>query len=316
MATAPPEVCRLATRQHGVLSARQACALGMGRSTISSLVRRRHWSAVLAGVYVVETDGPKPWAERPFATRLAAAVLAHGEGVVALLSTAAMLHGLPASPRDDGTIHICLPLGVARHQQPGVRLYTRVLDEADVERCHVGPFDVRSTTVARTTADLLRSLPRFDAVALLDGLLHSGRLSYVDLELVRATLVGGRGAVAARRAVDECDGRAESPLETRVRLIAADAGMPPHELQLAVRDESGRLLGRADLAWFRPGRRTLLVEADGAAWHDAPVALYRDRRRANDLAATSAFDVLRFTWQDVARRAYVVATLRRHLTPR
>ena len=95
--------------------------------------------------------------------------------------------------------------------------------------------------------------------------------------------------------------------------------MPPHQLQLPVHDAAGLLLGRGDMAWYRPDGRSLLVEADGAAGTTPPQALYRDRRRANDLVATGAYDIVRFIWQDVAARPVVATfepTLREHLQPR
>ena len=49
--------------------------------------------------------------------------------------------------------------------------------------------------------------------------------------------------------------RAESPLETRVRLLATDAGYPPDELQLPERDAYGQVLGFGDLAWWLSGGR-------------------------------------------------------------
>ncbi len=109
------------------------------------------------------------------------------------------------------------------------------------------------------------------------------------------------------------DGRAQSPLETDVRLIAWDAQLPPDTLQLPIHDVGGVLLGYGDLGWRRDGRRWLVAEADGAEIHDQPRALYRDRHRANDFVATGDVDVIRFTDADCRRPAYVVSTLRRHL---
>ena len=81
-------------------------------------------------------------------------------------------------------------------------------------------------------------------------------------------------------------------------------------------DRHGVLLGYGDVAWDRPGRRTLVAEADGAIIHDRPEALNRDRLRANDFVGTDQVDMVRFTWQDTVRPAYLVAVLRRNLSPR
>ena len=57
----------------------------------------------------------------------------------------------------------------------------------------------------------------------------------------------------------------------------------------------------------------LVVETDGGAFHDDPVALRRDRRRDLDLELAGRH-VLRFGWHDVVNDTdRVVALLRRRL---
>ena len=80
-------------------------------------------------------------------------------------------------------------------------------------------------------------------------------------------------------------------------------------LQHEVRDNGGRFLGRADLAW--PDRR-VLVEFDGDVHRDRDVFV-RDLRRQNQLVA-QGWIVLRFTSADVLGHPDdVVAQIRRAL---
>ncbi len=66
-----------------------------------------------------------------------------------------------------------------------------------------------------------------------------------------------------------------------------------------------------DLLW--PERR-LVVEADGRAFHDNPVAFDRDRRRDRDLAL-GGYRVLRITWAQIDDEPEkTIATIRRLLT--
>ncbi len=93
------------------------------------------------------------------------------------------------------------------------------------------------------------------------------------------------------------DGRAESPLETRLRLLLGDAGLLPDETQWPVHHPAtGEFIARLDFAW--PTLR-LGIEADGVGPHSEPQALLRDRRSQNDLVRLD-WEVLRFTWQDAA----------------
>lgn len=308
-----PRVDAIAGSQHGLVSAADALAAGMTRSMIDWRRDSGRWRPLLAGTYLVGADGyPAEWAALDFGTRLAAARLAHGPDAVAVLTTAANILDLPGRPRDDGFIHLRLPPGRERHQQPGVRVHTWKLREEETTLADEIPV----TTRLRTLADLARTRTRFESVSALDAALNSGLVLGPEMESIEFHLSGLRGAVAARRRVKECNGLAQSPLETRVRLIASDAGLAPDHLQYPVCDRHGVLLGYGDMAWDRPGRRTLVAEADGASIHDRPEALYRDRLRANDFVGTGQVDMVRFTWQDTVRPAYVVAVLRRNLGPR
>ena len=69
-----------------------------------------------------------------------------------------------------------------------------------------------------------------------------------------------RGAVRMRQAVALSDGRAESPPESRLRVLLALAGIPAVP-QHTVRDGSGQFVARVDLAY--PDRR-IAIEYDGA----------------------------------------------------
>ena len=104
------------------------------------------------------------------------------------------------------------------------------------------------------------------------------------------------------------DVRSESPLETAIRLLLLDAGLPSPVPQHPVRSSDGRLLARLDLAWLD---RRLGLEADGKEPHGQPRPIYTDRWRANALVG---WQLIRFTWHDVLRRpAYIAATVRAHL---
>ena len=293
-----------------MVSAAQATALGLSRAAICWRRESGAWRPILAGTYLVGAAAyPPRWCDLPFRTRLSAALLTHGDGAVAVLSTAAELHGLGGLPRLDGTIHLRLPPGQERHQQPEVRIHTWLLPADSVSL--IG--GVRVTTAQRTVADLLLCADRFEGVSLVDAALDGKRLTAFDLSVIERLIFGRRGAVAARSRLAEVNGLAESALETRVRLIACDAGMAPHHLQLPILDRNGVLLGPRDMAWDHPGRTTLVAEADGAEVHGRPEALYRDRRRANDFVSAGGVEVVRFTWEDTLRPAYIVSVLRQNL---
>jgi very-short-patch-repair endonuclease len=119
----------------------------------------------------------------------------------------------------------------------------------------------------------------------------------------------GRGCARARRVLAQADPRAESPMESVVRWLVLEAGLPTPDLQFGVRDAAGVVLGRADLAW---PQRKVLVEFDGDVHRQRDVFV-RDLRRQNRLVA-AGWTVLRFTSADVLGRPdEVLAEIRRAL---
>jgi hypothetical protein len=147
------------------------------------------------------------------------------------------------------------------------------------------------TTLQKTVADVSLTLPLDDLVCLLDGVLNAGGV-------ISAEQFSPRAWSRLASALALTDGRAESALETIVRLLLVRAGLAPETLQLRLFDHDGRCYARLDLAW---PSRMLAVEADGREYHDRPEALYRDRRRQNELEL-AGWTVLRFTWDDILYR--------------
>ena len=98
-------------------------------------------------------------------------------------------------------------------------------------------------------------------------------------------------------------------MESVLRWLVHEAGLPAPQVQFVVRSPDGALLGRADLAW--PQRR-VLVEFDGDV-HRERAVFVADLRRQNALLA-AGWTVLRFTSADVlGRPEEVVAEIRRAL---
>jgi hypothetical protein len=103
---------------------------------------------------------------------------------------------------------------------------------------------------------------------------------FVDELRAAAAVAPGRDCRRIRHAAELADGLAESPQETRVRLLLHRSPLPDPVAQFTVRD-GGRRVARVDFAW--PEHR-LALEYDGA-WHGEPGQFRRDRDRLNRLTA-------------------------------
>ena len=88
-------------------------------------------------------------------------------------------------------------------------------------------------------------------------------------------------------------------METRLRWLLIQRGLPPPEVQANLRGSNDRFVGRADL--YYPAAR-LVIEYDGGNHRDR---LVEDDRRQN-LIVNAGFRLLRYTAADIYNRPDVV----------
>ncbi|HZN82092.1 MAG TPA: hypothetical protein VFC01_20765 [Mycobacterium sp.] len=166
-----------------------------------------------------------------------------------------------------------------RHKTDGIVLHSDKL--ADDEVCIAN--GVAATTPARTAYDLGRRRGLTTAVIRLDALMQATNLKPADVEALAERHRGARGVVQLREAIELSDSGAESPQETRTRLILTRAGLRPQRTQIEVFDEFGEFVHRIDMGWddWMVG-----VEYDGAQhWTDADI-------RANDIETQARLEAL------------------------
>ena len=281
------ELRSLLESQDGVISAAQAFGAGLTRAQIRTLIKSRGWTRPAHGILAA----PEP--PDPFRASVRGALLACPNAVVSGL-TAARVHGLWLLRRwsPEEVPELMIAAGITHRQRGGMRRRSGLHAE---EQLAVAGFPV--TTLERTLHDLAVRLPLEELVCVMDSALRLG------CAITRDT----RARSLLPRAQTFADARSESALETLLRVLLALDGLPPESLQHEVLNPDGRTLARLDLSW--PSVK-LAVEADGKGPHDAPQALYRDRRRSNDLQLLG-WTILRFTWTDVTQhRQWVIAQVR------
>lgn len=167
-------------------------------------------------------------------------------------------HGVDVRPEGDVVVHAGFADAVPR-RRGGMRLRQLTLSSDEV--ITVGGWLV--TSPLRTAFDCARWLPLVDAVVVVDALIQA---QLVDIGSLSAFVKEHPGVRWVRRVADViayADGRSESPMESRLRLLLVQAGLVDVESQFVVRDAAGRFVARLDLAFV--GAR-VAVEYDGA-WH-------------------------------------------------
>ena len=238
--------------------------------------------------------------------RLAAVLLTAPPGAVVSHATAAALRGVAVSLQAEvsGPVDLTVPMSSRSESRRDRRVHRTPLPDEDWTRRGALPV----TTPARTWRDLAGVLTPPALLAVTDQFLAR----WVTRDELARQLQGrptGRGSARAREVLPIADPRAESPMESVLRWLLHEAGLPAPELQYVVRDVAGFPLGRADLAW--PDSR-VLVEFDGDGHRERDVFV-NDLRQQNRLVA-AGWTVLRFSSADVlGRPAEVVAEIRRAL---
>jgi Protein of unknown function (DUF559) len=167
------------------------------------------------------------------------------------------------------------------------------------------------TTPARTAFDLGRRKSLIRAVVHVDALANATKLNAVQVEDLIQRHPRVRGLVQLRYVLRLMDGGAESPQETRTRLLLVRSGLPKPESQIVVLDGFNYPFARLDMGYrqWKAG-----VEFDGAQHWTDPAQRTADIDRYAELAALGwlivrvSSDLLRYRPEVVVAR--VCAALR------
>lgn len=297
----------VAAGQYGVLSWSQARGCGLNRYDLRRMVRRREWLHPHLQVYVVRRFMPGGGTPERLRCLAMAAQFALGARACVAGPTAARLWGMRGLDSWDGRrVHMVIPAVKRPRKLIGVELHGW-----NVRPEEITVFDdgLRATDPVRTLRDTVPALGRERAVCLMDSALNQKLLRQEDIEPMNRVMRGRAGCADMRRWWRLVDGRAQSPLETRIRLICKDGGIPPDELQRRFTDREGRTVAVVDFWWERA---RIIGEADGLGPHSTPRALARDRERQNALQMLYPdVRIVRFTWADLNRPGYILALVSR-----
>jgi len=217
-------------------------------------------------------------------------------------ATAAWLLGLDMSPIDP--IEIVVPVGSGVRSRAGLSVRYCQISRNDISTVR----GLRATTLRRTLIDVCLRLPAVEALVAIDMAVAASLTDPAGL--VRyAEASNGRAGARRLRSLAALAAPAESPMETRLRWLLIQAGLPHPEVQTDLHDCKEQFVGRADL-YYRSSR--LVLEYDGGNHRER---LVEDDRRQN-LLVNAGFRLLRFTAADIHRQPdVVVAQVRAALTP-
>lgn len=207
-------------------------------------------------------------------------------------TTAARLHRLPVPLSEEETLHVSTVGGGPVMRRAGVRGHRIAQDLARVVA--IGP--VPASTPAGCWAECASLLTLDDLIVLGDAVVARDRPdSAVDLASVVRLRAGSRRARVLREALGLIREGAESPQETRLRLLIVRAGFPEPESNVPVFDSRGRRIGRPDLSY--PDLR-IGIEYEGDH-HRTDVGTWRSDIRRRERFAAEGWRTLRVVADDL-----------------
>jgi very-short-patch-repair endonuclease len=226
----------------------------------------------------------------------------------AWLSTGAVLCGLSAAAvLGTKWLDGAAPAEIVRadrHGQSGMVVHSYQLADDEV---HI-VAGMAVTTAARTAFDIGRVRPVAKSVPILDALLNATGIKPVDVVAVADRHPRSRSSRRLRAALELADGGAESPQETRVRLLLVGAGFPKPETQI----EFPELRVRVDMGWRE---WKVAVEYDGIQHWDNRYQRSWDIERIALLEA-AGWSVVRVSAEMLSRPDAVVERVKTKLVER
>lgn len=157
-------------------------------------------------------------------------------------------------------------------------------------------------------------------LVVMNDLLHRGLTTREEIRERYASMTAWPYTLSTDVVIRLSDARVESVGESRTVWLCHQQGLPMPIPQYEVRDSSGRLVGRVDFAWPELG---VYLEFDGKVKYEkhlrdgerASDAVFREKRREDEIRRVTGWRCLRIAWSDLENPARLAAMIRAFLFP-
>ena len=297
--------------ERGAFLRREAVAMGFDDRAIRRMVRAGIWTRVRHGAYVPTDTWPASTVEQHVIVVRAA--LRTVEGVAVSHHSAAAMHGLDLWDTDLRRGHVTRIDGGSGRTESGL-VHHEALSLGD-EVGHVLGLPVMTPVRAALESASLVDVER--GLVVVDSGLRDGLFTPAELRKQHQLMSHWPGARHLQLVARLADGRSGSVGESRARFLFWARGIPAPELQYEVFD-GGRLVGITDFMWRLGPGRGLLGEFDGKVKYgrylrpgeSAGDAVFREKRREDELRRVTGWPMLRLTWSDLEAPERTAALVR------
>lgn len=294
------QAAALMTAQGGVVGAGQLRALGIPSRDVRGWVRGGEVVRVRRGAYVDAGSWADANLDDQYRLRVMAVMRSRDVLECASHHSALALHRLPLWHVDRSLVVMTADVEESTTTS-GLRVMPlrKLVSATEVEG--LGALAIADAVVTAGSVCVEAGVVAGDAA------IHDGRCSLDEVRESAARLGPTlRGRARMRRVLANLDGRAESPGESRTRLVLTALALPVQS-QVVVRDETGVVVARVD--FMVAGR--VAVEFDGAvkyAGEGGSAALVAEKAREDRLRALG-LEVVRITWDELTRPQQVLARI-------
>ncbi len=298
---------RVIAEADGVFLRREALAAGYSDKLIARMVHARLWRRVRHGAYCFSDVWDTLTTEDKHLT-LARAVLRTTPGPVVLSHTTALLaHGIATWGADLTRVHVTRLDDGAGRTERDVEHHVGVCSEADVTTA--GGLPVVQAARAVVESATLQSLE--SALVSADSALFRRLCTPQEVRATFESMNHWPGSQRIHVVLQQMNGLAESPGETRTRYLFWRGGLPTPLLQYDVYD-GDLLIATTDFAW--PELRQL-GEFDGRVKYGRLLrkgetpgdAVFREKRREDLVRAVTGFGFGRVVWVDLSHPRQTIA---------
>lgn len=223
-----------------------------------------------------------------------------GPGVAISHQSACAVHGAAMYDADLSSIHVTrLDDATGRRAHGIVHHVGQVVADDDLEEVD-GMLVMKAP---RAIVELSTIVSVEAAIVVMDSGLHLQLTTLDELAALGHRFESWPGGRRARYAMSLADSRAESPGESRSRYLFRRHNLPIPDLQVAVHDEDGMLIGYADFGWheFRH-----LGEFDGKVKYGGipgdprtPQQIVFEEKNREDRLRRQVFGLSRWIWPDL-----------------
>lgn len=299
----------LVGRQHGLVTARQMCEVGLDAHDVDRLVRAGRLVRLRRGVYV-DTDaweGLDPFRERPVLRMRAAQLSLTSTSYAFSHDSSSIVLGLGAPDPRSALVHLSRTKVHGDAVRAGVKHHLAPYLPGDVDEVD----GLRVLDRPRTALDMVREHGRADGLAACDAAMRHG-VTREDLSERLARMKDWPHSRCMRWCIEHAEPLAESYLESLVRDFVLELGIGRPELQFGLSD--GVTTAFADMVVKRH-----FFEADGLLKYApdnpsgmAPAAVLTEEKQRHDFLTGFKLGGSRLTYVDLfaGRRAALARAAR------